>query len=200
MSDASRAANYRARRRDMCVTLMQEVQKLSEEVAQLREAQRVTLLQLNQLLKIFSRLDHVDMGRERDDTVIEQNQRGAMSRPEPHAGARVEDISLTSTDSVVGKKERKKHITTSSPPPGFDAWWAIWPNKVCRKAAIEAFRTAAAKVPVAELMAGVDRYIRSKPADRQWCHPATWLNGERWTDQPAPLPQPRQMEFCVGIG
>ncbi len=36
-------------------------------------------------------------------------------------------------------------------------------------------------------MAGLDRYIRTKPADRAWLNPETFINQERWTDQPATI-------------
>jgi len=35
------------------------------------------------------------------------------------------------------------------------------------------------------LMAGLDRYKHTKPPDREWCNPATWLNQGRWNDAPA---------------
>lgn len=31
----------------------------------------------------------------------------------------------------------------------------------------------------------MQRYIATKPPDRNWCNPATWLNQERWRDEPA---------------
>jgi hypothetical protein len=35
------------------------------------------------------------------------------------------------------------------------------------------------------MLAGLKSYIDTKPADRPWLNPATWLNGCRWDDKPA---------------
>jgi uncharacterized protein YdaU (DUF1376 family) len=69
----------------------------------------------------------------------------------------------------------------------FELWYAAYPHKVGRDAAEKAFERVAksGKVTSAELMAGLDAYKRSKPSDREWCNPATWLNQGRWADQPA---------------
>lgn len=73
--------------------------------------------------------------------------------------------------------------------PGIEAefrgWYADYPHKVGKGQAEKAYRTARRKVTADELRDGLRRYIRTKPPDRQWCNPATWLNGERWADAPA---------------
>lgn len=66
-------------------------------------------------------------------------------------------------------------------------FWPLYPNKVGRGAALRAFATARRKVELGAMLEGLGRYIASKPGDRPWCNPATWLNQERWADQPAPL-------------
>lgn len=72
-------------------------------------------------------------------------------------------------------------------PDDFQAgFWAIWPHKVGKPAAMKALdRVRRNGVSFAALMSGVNRYIQGKPADRSWMNPATFLNGDRWEDQPA---------------
>ena len=65
----------------------------------------------------------------------------------------------------------------------FGQFWEAWPNKVGKPAAEKAFRKHAGQVEA--IIAGVERYIATKPADRPWLNPATFLNQERWKDQPA---------------
>lgn len=67
-------------------------------------------------------------------------------------------------------------------------FWPEWPNKVGQRAAVEAFITARRKATLDTIMDGVRRYAREKPPDRQWMNPATFLDEERWTDEPAPAP------------
>jgi len=81
------------------------------------------------------------------------------------------------------------------PPPGrwreraedpeFDLWYAGYPHKVCRGAAERAWPQARQLASLDELRTGLERYKHDKPPDRQWCNPASWLNGKRWLDEPA---------------
>lgn len=70
----------------------------------------------------------------------------------------------------------------------FDEWYELYPRKRGRGQALKAFRTALTKATFPELIAGVERYKRLKPAYADWRHPATWLNGEGWLDKPDDQP------------
>lgn len=70
-------------------------------------------------------------------------------------------------------------------PLGFVEFWNAYPRRVGKKAALKAwekihpdFDLAAQIVAAIHLQALADRELRFIP------HPATWLNGERWTDEP----------------
>lgn len=81
-----------------------------------------------------------------------------------------------------------------SPPkggssPAFEAFWSAYPHKVGKADALKAFRRAEQRVDGPTLMAGLTRYV-AKTDDRPWCNPSTWLNQDRWADQPATV-QPR---------
>jgi hypothetical protein len=67
----------------------------------------------------------------------------------------------------------------------FAEWYAIYPHKVGKAAAERAFGKARRKASLQILIDGLNRYILEKPPDRSWCNPATWLNEERWADEPA---------------
>lgn len=71
----------------------------------------------------------------------------------------------------------------------FDAeFWPAYPNKVGKPDALKAFLRARQRAPLDSIMAGLDAY-RRKTDDRPWCNPSTFLNQDRWNDQPAPRPQ-----------
>lgn len=81
-----------------------------------------------------------------------------------------------------------------SPPKGgsspvamgeFDEFWSIYPHKIGKPKAREAFLKARKRAPFEEIMAGLRAYV-AKTDDRPWCNPATWLNQDRWGDEPAP--------------
>lgn len=80
----------------------------------------------------------------------------------------------------------------------FETFWDAYPRKVAKKAALVAF----ARVnPDHALFARLLDAIAAQKVSRQWRdgfipHPATWLNGERWTDEVValvPISPPRML-------
>lgn len=86
----------------------------------------------------------------------------------------------------VSKKETREGALSFCDPPDFEEFWACWPNKVGRRAALKAYGSATKRgARPSEIVDGIQRYIRDKPPDRPWLNPATFLNQNRWEDQPA---------------
>lgn len=83
-------------------------------------------------------------------------------------------------------------------PNGFARFWEAYPNKVGKRAAEPAYAAALKRIegpdPPGVILAGVER----AKASRKWLegiipNPATWLNQDRWEDQPSEhQPGPRQ--------
>ncbi|MBR1286815.1 hypothetical protein JQ597_32645 [Bradyrhizobium sp. AUGA SZCCT0177] len=65
-----------------------------------------------------------------------------------------------------------------------ERFWAAYPNKIGKAAAMKAFDQASRKVMPEVLFPALDRYA-NKSDDRPFCNPSTWLHQERWLDQPA---------------
>ena len=65
----------------------------------------------------------------------------------------------------------------------FEEFWRAWPNKVGKPAAKRAFRRVASES--AQILSGLERYVKTKPPGRDWLNPATFLNQRRWEDSPA---------------
>jgi hypothetical protein len=82
-------------------------------------------------------------------------------------------------------EEEKKETREDALVSDFEAFWKIWPNKVGRPAALKAFRSAVKRASPGAICDGVVAYERNKPPDRPWLNPATFLNQNRWEDQPA---------------
>ena len=76
----------------------------------------------------------------------------------------------------------------------FDLLWETWPRKVGKRAAETAFRRALKRgVPVTAILAGAER-LRDDPnlPPKQFIpHLSTWLNGDRWNDEPFPARESR---------
>ena len=85
-------------------------------------------------------------------------------------------------------KQLKKNTLSAE---GFDRWYAIYPKKVSRRAAEEAYAEVigAALIIEPDLLAKTTAFAAGwagKPADdRKYIpHPATWLKGGRYADEP----------------
>jgi hypothetical protein len=74
----------------------------------------------------------------------------------------------------------------------FQKFWEGYPNKVGKIPARHAYLDALDHASPQEILDGLQRYRSSKPADRQWLNPATFLREHRWLDEtPADLaPRP----------
>lgn len=71
---------------------------------------------------------------------------------------------------------------------GFDGFWAVYPKKVAKAAALKAWRAVAPKVrDLDALLAALRRQAASadwtKDGGRFVPHAATWLRGRRWEDE-----------------
>jgi hypothetical protein len=103
------------------------------------------------------------------------------------------------SDGLPSQKPAKEKTPRKHPFPAdaFDSWYAGYPNRVGKGAAQKAFAKVMASDTVAfeKLVKALADYVRTKPPDRPWCNPATWLNEGRWADEPAPsliaTPPPR---------
>ena len=65
----------------------------------------------------------------------------------------------------------------------FPKFWAAYPRKVAKGAALRAYRAARRKVSLDALLAALDAYQKNKPDWQDYAYPASWLNAERWEDQ-----------------
>lgn len=88
---------------------------------------------------------------------------------------------------IEDKKEARVTALDDGWPSDFrEQFWNLYPHKIGKADAIAKLeRIRKRGVPWAVLMDGLRRYIATKPVDRPWCNPATWLNQARWEDQPA---------------
>lgn len=90
-------------------------------------------------------------------------------------------------DTDVSNKRAKDRAAAAELLIEFEGdFWPAYPHKVGKADAVRAFGKARGKVELADMLAALRRYA-AKTDDRPWCNPATWLNGERWKDQPAVL-------------
>lgn len=83
---------------------------------------------------------------------------------------------------------RKPKIRLNEWPRDYrDQFWERWPDKRAKKPAVAALERvhAADAVPFEAILTGVENYMRTKPPDRDWMLATTFLNQERWNDEPS---------------
>lgn len=82
----------------------------------------------------------------------------------------------------------------------FADWYQRYPRKRDKGHALKAYRAARKKTDHATLVAALDNQreaMLSAPADKR-PYPATWLNGERWLDEPDPVSEkPESVKYAT---
>ena len=96
-----------------------------------------------------------------------------------------------SSEVIERKKEREETRVTALAPSEFEEFWKLYPNKVGKPKAKISFSQARKRADLQTIMDGLQRYV-GKTDDRPWCNPTTFLNQDRWGDEPAQVPISRQ--------
>lgn len=88
---------------------------------------------------------------------------------------------------------RSKRHAAQPDSPEFAAFWAAYPRKVAKPKARAAWAKALKTTDAQTVIDAATRYALSRRgADQKYtAHPASWLNGERWTDDEAATPPER---------
>jgi hypothetical protein len=74
----------------------------------------------------------------------------------------------------------------------FDQFWQSYPRKVAKGTARKAWDKAVQTVDAQTIIDGGKRYAASMAGSEAKfiAHPTSWLNAERWADEPEPAPKP----------
>lgn len=130
----------------------------------------------------------------RSDAEIRQgngdNRQSDVTKPSRDAEVTLQDTDTdtdTEEEKEIDKSISKKNAAKAASHTQFDIWYSNYPHKVGKAAAVKAFAKAESIATLEELQSGLQRYIDTKPPDRSWCNPATWLNENRWLDQPSEI-------------
>lgn len=108
------------------------------------------------------------------------------------------------SDTESDTEEREEHpiapqfeLATEEMPQAdpFDRFWTVYPHKVSKEHGRKAFAKAIKVAPIETLLAAIENYKTSKPPDRAWANPATWLRGQRWLDEPSAPAQPARQNL-----
>ena len=92
-------------------------------------------------------------------------------------------------DKDIEKDKDKELKPLAIASPLFDEFWQLWPRREGKANAVKAWQKATKKISESELVEKAGAYVTSPTVpDKQFVpHAATWLNGERWNDEPDPV-------------
>ena len=116
---------------------------------------------------------------------------GAVRRETNTTGTRVQQVFEQNANKneleLEEELEKNKPLAISSPL--FDEFWQLWPRREGKANAVKAWQKATKKISESDLIEKVRAYVTSPtlPQAQFVPHAATWLNGERWNDEPDPV-------------
>jgi hypothetical protein len=107
-------------------------------------------------------------------------------RPRNGRVTRTETDTDTETDTERTKKKR-----VAAPTDGFEEFYEAFPRRIGKGQALKAYRMAMHKTDASTLLNGAKGYAKARQGeDKQFTkHPATWLNGMCWLDEPDKAPE-----------
>jgi hypothetical protein len=92
---------------------------------------------------------------------------------------------------------RRNHHSSSSGDDGFRVFWELYPRKVGKKAALDAWQKCNGTMPPIETLterikAATESDAWQRDEGKYIPHPATWISGHRWEDEIKPTQPKRQ--------
>lgn len=130
------------------------------------------------------------VSRNRDATCIETETRGVSKPRTLPLDQRVEDQHKTPPNppalALVPDAVLTHDAAVATSAPTFDDFWAVYPRRKAKEAARRAWAKAVKRVDPAVIVEGARRYaVECQGRDPKYVrHPATWLNGGCWEDEP----------------
>jgi len=93
----------------------------------------------------------------------------------------------------------RRPAPAASPDPAFDEFRAAYPRKAGKALARRAWDKALRRAEVAAIIDGARRYAEDPNREPEFtAHPATWLNQDRWLDDPLPARRQLTTRACEG--
>lgn len=184
--------------RDLFARAPETLARLSEAISELHEADLIARYEVDneELLYIdrwseLQRIDKPAKGRfRRPDGTLEYSEavdRDSYRKPRESV-ARAPEVPAPGTgeqgSSGAGKKDSPAAKAAS---PLFDEFWAAYPRKTDKGNARKAWDKALKKTDPQVIISAARSLAASRPDLQFTAHPSTWLNGERWDDQPLTL-------------
>lgn len=185
------------------------VTQLMNEGKEGREAIRSALDELKAHGYLVVKQYRNDKGQFVTDQVVYDTptENGTPLTGNPYTGNRQTDSwdVLEESRRTTEKKKRKEEtinnscsteVERHSVDPLFAQFWKMYPRKVGKGKAEKAFISALRRASFAEILEGCERFAQERDGeDPQFtAHPTSWLNADRWSDEPDPRYKPKSKQ------
>lgn len=112
--------------------------------------------------------------------------------PEKQLGSTGEALGIAGREGKGREREKEGNGDSAREARGdspstseFSEFWSVYPTHVGKRAAFKAFARARQRAEHSEIIAGATRYAHDPTRKPEFtAHPATWLNADRWLDEP----------------
>lgn len=101
-----------------------------------------------------------------------------------------DDRGILTGDELTNTHKEPKQTNLDIYNQRFEEFWSVYPKRVGRKAAATKWRTAVKTANPDLIIEAATKYRDNPKRDPDFtANPATWLNQERWLDEPATAPK-----------
>lgn len=121
--------------------------------------------------------------------------RWSKAKSEPESKPDAPRNATGNAECNASRVEKSREEKRPPDPPGFAEFWTLWPRGEGRKAAVRAFPKAVKAVGSPSVLVDLaEKWLneRASMAASFVPHASSWLNGERWNDDPPPSTEPTE--------
>lgn len=116
-----------------------------------------------------------------------QEDKGSTESHEVTSRARRDVVVGTEEQRNRGTEEKEELHRPTKSSDAFETFWSVYPRKDAKRKAEGAYRAALKRADADTITAGAQRYADDPNREPAFtAMPATWLNADRWGDEPLP--------------
>lgn len=151
----------------------------------------------NELINAGLWVDHIDGYLFHDWTTyqdtrqsVEQRRESWRQRQQKHRNSKEKKDKKRNTLPSLGTRDTHEVSRRDTNDAEFDQFWSAYPRKIGKGHARKAWEKAITKTDTNTIIEATIKYRDDPQRDPEYtAHPSTWLNGERWHDEPTPTKQ-----------
>ena len=130
---------------------------------------------------------------------VKKHRTGNAATPQKPLSGNATSVTLSLPEKRREEKNRNKetHSVSADTEIFFENFWTSYPRKTGKGGARKAFLKAIKTHEPEKIIQGAKQFASTNKSDPEFTpHPATWLNQERWADEPLEPPKKKYQPFA----